>query len=444
MRMAISKGKVYVSDILAFLLIGLLGVIFVQFKPFNETPLRFIFSIILILFIPGYALIAAMFPEKEDIEGIERFTLSFASSILILILGGFGLSLSPWQFRADSITTFLFIFTFVMFIIAYLNRMRMGEDNAFTFSVKTFKASLLNKANAGSDSGRQSEGADPSSTSSECYSPKIERTMIIVMVLALLLSGSMLVYSVAVHEEEEYTALYLLGEDERAVSYPNYAPVGETIAVTVGIDNHEKSTSQYILQMRLNNQVIETINVTLEDEQTWKQVMEYTPQTYRTGLNQLEFALFKDEITPMPYRSVHILISQNPLTDQLPSPDGSQSNPSSSQTETVPQTPIPEIVRTDDPTKNTGPTFNSIGDKTVNTMNRLSFRVSATDPDGDYLLYSVSGMPWSANYALDPETGEFSWTPEHGHAGTYKLTFEVTDGYATDKQEVAIRIIRSS
>jgi uncharacterized membrane protein len=35
----------------------------------------------MIFFIPGYALIAALFPGKADIGGIERVILSFALSI---------------------------------------------------------------------------------------------------------------------------------------------------------------------------------------------------------------------------------------------------------------------------------------------------------------------------------------------------------------------------
>ena len=43
------------------------------YLPFlNDSFLRVLFGIPMILFIPGYALIAALFPGARDIDGIER------------------------------------------------------------------------------------------------------------------------------------------------------------------------------------------------------------------------------------------------------------------------------------------------------------------------------------------------------------------------------------
>jgi len=50
----------------------------------SGTFLRVLFGIPMVLFIPGYALIAALFPGKGDIDGIERTALSFGLSIAVV------------------------------------------------------------------------------------------------------------------------------------------------------------------------------------------------------------------------------------------------------------------------------------------------------------------------------------------------------------------------
>ena len=48
------------------------------------------------LFLPGYALIATLFPRKDDLDGIERIALSFGLSIAITPLLGLALNYTPF------------------------------------------------------------------------------------------------------------------------------------------------------------------------------------------------------------------------------------------------------------------------------------------------------------------------------------------------------------
>ncbi|MDF1531891.1 MAG: putative Ig domain-containing protein, partial [ANME-2 cluster archaeon] len=45
-----------------------------------------------------------------------------------------------------------------------------------------------------------------------------------------------------------------------------------------------------------------------------------------------------------------------------------------------------------------------------------------------------------AGASLNPVSGAFSWTPADGDAGTYVVTFEVTDGYLSDPETVTITV----
>ena len=63
------------------------------------------------------------------------------------------------------------------------------------------------------------------------------------------------------------------------------------------------------------------------------------------------------------------------------------------------------------------------------TGSSLTFYVTAIDPEGQSVRYSVSGLPAGASF--DSNTRQFSWTPVSGQRGTYTLTFTATDGVAT-------------
>lgn len=104
------------------------------------------------------------------------------------------------------------------------------------------------------------------------------------------------------------------------------------------------------------------------------------------------------------------------------------------------QRPKLTITHTQDtePVNNNAPVLNSIGSRTVEVGNSLSFMVSATDADDDILTYSAAGLPGGASF--DSVSGEFTWTPSEGQTGTYVVTSEVTDGYLADSEAFTITV----
>ncbi len=97
-----------------------------------------------------------------------------------------------------------------------------------------------------------------------------------------------------------------------------------------------------------------------------------------------------------------------------------------------------EAVVIDVANVNRPPVFSPIGSKTVAENATLEFPVSASDPDGDALVYSATGLP--APGAFDPATRTFSWTPTYEQAGSYTVTFTVTDGSLPVSQAVSIAV----
>jgi hypothetical protein len=85
---------------------------------------------------------------------------------------------------------------------------------------------------------------------------------------------------------------------------------------------------------------------------------------------------------------------------------------------------------------NAPPVLSPIGNKTVNEGSALSFAISAADPDSGTLTYDVAGLPAGATFSGQT----FSWTPGYKQAGTYNVTFSVSDTETSDQETIAIKV----
>ena len=62
----------------------------------------------------------------------------------------------------------------------------------------------------------------------------------------------------------------------------------------------------------------------------------------------------------------------------------------------------------------------------------MSLQLAASDPDGNPLTYSATGLP--AGLGINPNTGLISGTLTFTSAGTYTVTATASDGAATDSK----------
>ena len=86
---------------------------------------------------------------------------------------------------------------------------------------------------------------------------------------------------------------------------------------------------------------------------------------------------------------------------------------------------------------NHAPVFQTIGDKSVNETDTLTFDVNASDPDGDTVTYLFRNLPSGATFSSQT----FSWTPSNTQAGSYEVTFIATDRQAQNSETITITVI---
>jgi hypothetical protein len=80
----------------------------------QEVPyiyLRYIVGALSVLYLPGAALIEALYPKEEDLQPLERLALSIGLSLALVPLMGLVLNYTPWGIRLDPIFASLCLLT---------------------------------------------------------------------------------------------------------------------------------------------------------------------------------------------------------------------------------------------------------------------------------------------------------------------------------------------
>ena len=73
-------------DLALVIVLTLACILFVLTPWLDGSPVRVVLGLLLVLFLPGYSLVAALFPGRDDLGGIERIALSFGISIAVVPL----------------------------------------------------------------------------------------------------------------------------------------------------------------------------------------------------------------------------------------------------------------------------------------------------------------------------------------------------------------------
>lgn len=245
-----------------------------------DTPIRIILGLPFVLFFPGYVLISALYPRRDDLDGIERLALSLGLSLAVVPLIGLVLNYTPWGIRLTPILISLAVFIAVCSLLAVSKRKVLSPTERFPADVRPVIQALrrLPWATLGVSA------------------------VVIGLVLFLgfrfgALGGSRV--------GEPFTEFYVLGPSGKAEGYPRRLFVGQPREVILGIVNHEGKPAQYSIQIRMDDQPLETIGpLSIGHEQKWENKTVFSPRR-PSRRAKVEFLLFKDGATT-PYRSLHL------------------------------------------------------------------------------------------------------------------------------------------
>jgi len=352
------------ADLVATIGVTIVTVLVALVPVLRDTPLRVVFGLLFVLFVPGYAFIALLFPEAGErrtdnaatageseadrgdgeadapggdgvgaavgtdggapagettqagwhadrgIDGIERVALSFGLSIAVVPLIGLGLNFTPWGIRLVPILVSVGTFTIACSVGAAYRRWELPPDERFHVPYRQW----LGQA--------RRELLEPDH--------RADAALNVLLVASVLLAVSSVGYATMVPKQgESFTEFYLLTENDDgdlvADDYPEELIRGESARLFVGIGNQEHQSMEYTVVVQLQNATVvdnETVvrerreldryRTTLEHNETWHHRHNVTPTMTGDRL-RLQYLLYRGEPPADPnaetaYRTLHLWI----------------------------------------------------------------------------------------------------------------------------------------
>jgi uncharacterized membrane protein len=284
------------SDVSLMLMLTAAAMLSMYLPVVDRSVLRFGLAIVLCMFLPGYALLAAVFPRRKDLGTIERMALSAGLSLVISPLIGYGLNYTPLGVRMLPFATFVAAFTCVFLGIAVTRRKMVPRDERYPVDIAPSLREAWRIIMPGNKKG-------------------LERTASTMVLVSLVLAALTVAFVAAVPvQHEKYTELYLYGKNSTIAEYPLDFTLGETKPVIVGIANHEGSATAYTLTVVLDagdgtaGHTLHSDHIVLKDNQTLEKAIDLTPDRAGGRMNML-FLLYVDSVPDSPYRVCNLWVN---------------------------------------------------------------------------------------------------------------------------------------
>lgn len=313
------------ADLTAVIGLTLLTILAVFVPVVRDTPLRLLVGLPFVLFVPGYAFIAVLFPERGGvsdtaqsagdhdeggIDPIERVALAFGMSIAIVPLLGLVLNFTPWGIRLVPIMLTIGGFTIGCAVIAAVRRWELPAERRFSVPYQAWLATAR----------------------TELFEPddRMDAALTVALVLSILLALGSVGFAIAAPQQgEQFSEFYLLTEDENgelvASDYPEEFAQGESQPLILGIENNEYETVEYTVVVQLERvegegddatvverDELDRFETTVEHDETWQEEYSVAPTMAGEDL-RLTFLLFDGEVPSNPtqenaYRELHLWI----------------------------------------------------------------------------------------------------------------------------------------
>lgn len=315
------RRRIPYLDLLVVLILTVVCAVVLLEPSLNNFITTSAVSVLLMIILPGYAVMATIYPQNDDLNLITRLVLSFGISYFLTSVIGVVMNYIQLESGLNSILLALTIISFIFIATSFLMKIRAGGEKIQTKEETTTSA-----------------GASALSRKRNRSILAVGVVAVILLVLAAPTAFNMFkpVDVVAANS----TDFYVLGPDGHNITgnYSQNVTSGQSSNVTIVLINHENTDTSYQIVTRSNDTVMDEINVTLKPNE--KKEIPYNFTASDVGSRNIEIQLFKLPNLSDAYHTVNFLLNivsaqtadnSNPATDNTVSSDTGSSDYSNSQ-----------------------------------------------------------------------------------------------------------------
>ncbi len=211
--------KKFPLDLLIIFIWSIITLVFAFDPMLKGSSVRAVLGRPVVLFIPGYMLIAALFPRIDNLGGIERIALSFGFSIAVSSLLGLFLNFT-FGIGLLQLLLILNLYNVALIVIAVYRRERLPEEERFDIPLHRIHETISNE-----------------------FSPSksiTDKILTVILIFSIAFSIIALLLAITTSQVgEKFTEFYILGHEGKAINYTANLKYNSPATVLVGVANHQ-------------------------------------------------------------------------------------------------------------------------------------------------------------------------------------------------------------
>ena len=243
-------------------------------------------------FIPGYALLAMLFPANSELNSAQRLGLSIGLSIAIVATLGTGMSFTPLGIEIGSVLGSVALVVVLLTGVALFRRSHLQERELFAPRISLDFARRL----------RDIE--------------KLEKVSLGALLAVVVGVGTFAYLLMAPVSQAPFTDFYLLNAQGGTETYRIQRPIVEDVAFVIGIVNGEGSRQEYFLVTKFGGEEVARWGpIEVEDQKVWKEAVVVPSEKLASGTDQrrqLEFFLYQAPELEVPFSRVYTWVDPQP------------------------------------------------------------------------------------------------------------------------------------
>ena len=277
--------------LIASALISLLALALVNLSPESVREGASLLALGLVILIPGYLIVLYLFPTNRDLDSSKRIILCLIISALLAGLISLVLMQTPRGLQPASLATILALLAIFLDAISYIR--------SSTQPRKRGSASRPRR-------GRRSSGILSSIPGASILGRSRGKALLLALVAVLFVAA--IAFAVSLNHAssgEGATSLEVFWPGAALNSQSAPLEIGRELEVIAKIINHEKSSTNYTLKLKLNNSTLFTKDLNLDLNETWRGRLGFA-LSGSPGLQRLDLQLFREGDFSTPYREEHL------------------------------------------------------------------------------------------------------------------------------------------